>query len=163
MWGIKSFKEECCQVKLLLLFRHSVMSDSLWTYGLHHAWLPCPLPSPRAHSNSYPSSRWCHATISSSVITFSSCLQACSASGPFLMHRLFISGGQSIGASVSASVLPMNILNWFPLGLTGLISLQSKGLCKVFSSTTVWKHQFLGAQPSLWSNSHIHTWLLGKP
>ena len=102
-------------------------------------------------------------TISSSVVPFSSCLQSFPTSGSFLMSWLFASGGQSIGVSTSASVLPMNIQDWFPLGLTGLISLQSKGLSGVFSNTTVQKHQFFGAQPSLWSNSHIHTWLLENP
>ena len=103
---------------------------------------------------------WCHPTISSSVIPFSSCLQSFSASGSFPVSQLFTLGGQSIG--VPSSVLPMNIQGWFPLGLTDLISLLSKGLSRVFSSTTVWKHQFFSTQPSLWYNSHIHTWLLGK-
>ena len=114
-------------------------------------------------SNSCPLSQWCHPTISSSVVPFSSYLQSSPTSGSFPMSQLFASGGQSIGASISASVLPMNIQDWFPLGLTGLISLQSKGLSKVFSNTTVKKHQFFGAQLSLWSNYHIHTWLLKKP
>ena len=114
-------------------------------------------------SNSCPLSRWCHPTISSSVSLFSSCLQSFPASGSFPVSRLFTSGGQSIGASASASVLPINIRDWFPLGLAGLISLLSKGLWRVFSNTTVQKHQFFGAQPPLWSNSHIHTWLLEKP
>ena len=107
-----------------------------------------------------PLSRWCHPTISSSVIPFSSCLQSSPASGSFLESQLFTPGGQSIAALASASVLPMSIQHWFPLGLTGLISLLSKGLSKVFSSSTIWKHQFFGTQPSLWSNSHIHTQLL---
>ena len=107
--------------------------------------------------------RWCHPTISSSVIPLSSCLQSFSASGSFLMSQLFASGGQSIRASISASVLPVSIQDWFPLGWTDWISLQSKGLSRVFSSTTVWKHQFFGTQPSLWCNSHIRTWLLEKP
>jgi len=132
--------------------------------GLQHARLPpCPSPTPRACSNSYPSSWWCHPTISSSVVPFSSCLQSFSASGSFPMSQFFASGGQSIKALVSASVLPMNIQDWFPLELTGWISLQSKGLSRVFSSTTVQKHQFFSAQLSLWSNSHIHTWPLEKP
>ena len=143
-------------------FSCSVVSNSLWPYGLQNASLPCPLPTPGACSNSCPSSRWCHPTISSSVIPFSSRLQSCPASGSFLMRWLFTSGGQSIRVSTSASVLPMNIQDWFPLGLTGLISLQSKGLSRVFSNTTVQKYQFFGAQPSLWSDSHIHVWLLGK-
>ena len=112
--------------------------------------------------NSCPLSQWYHPTISSSVIPFSSCFQSFPASGSLLMSR-FISGGQSIGVSGSASVLPMNIQDWFPLGWIGLISLQSKGFLRVFSNTTIQKHQFFSAQLSLWSNSHIHTWLLEKP
>ena len=140
-------------------FSHSVVSDSLRPHGLQHARPPCPSLSPRGCSNSCPLSWRCHPTISSSVTPFSSCLQSFPASGSFLMSRLFTSGGQRIGVSASASVLPMNSQDWFPLGLAGLISLQSKGLSRVFSSTTVSKHQFFGAQPSLWFNSHIHTWL----
>ena len=113
-------------------------------------------------SNSCPLSQWCHPTILSSVAPFSSCPQSFPASGSFPMSLLFASGGQSIGASVSAPVLPMNTQGWFPLGLTEWISLLSKGLSRVFSSTIVQKHQFFSAQPSLWSNSHIHTWLLEK-
>ena len=111
--------------------------------------LPCPSPSPRACLNSSPLSQWCHPTISSSVIPFSSCLKSFPASGSFPVSQLFTPGGQSIGASASASVLPVNIQGWFPLGLTGLISLMSKGLSRVFSSITVWNHQFLSIQPSL--------------
>ena len=144
-------------------FSHSVVSDSLWPHGLQHARPPCPSPTPGAYSNSCPSSRWCHPTISSSVIPFSSCLQCFQASGSFPMSPFFASGGQSIGVSASASVLPMTFQDWFPLGWTGWISLQSKGLSRVFSNTTVQKHQFFGAQPTLWSSSHIHTWLLEKP
>ena len=143
-------------------FSHSVMSDSLQPHGLQHARLPCPSLTPGAYSNSCPSSRWCHPTISSSVIPFSSCLQSFLASGSFQMSQLFMSGGQSIEASASASVLPVNIQDLFPLGWTGWISLQSKGFSRVFSSITVWKHQFLGAQPFLLSSFHIHTWLLEK-
>ena len=135
---------------------------SLRPHGLQQNRRPCPSPSPRAYSNSCPLSWWCHPTISSSVIPFSSCPQSFPASGSFLMSRLFASGGQSIGVSTLASVLPMNIQDWFPLGLTGLISLQSKGLSRVFSNTTVQKYQFFGTQSSLWSDSHIHMWLLGK-
>ena len=124
--------------------------------------LPCPSPTPRACSNSCPSSWWCHPTISSSVIPFS-CLQSFPASGSFPMSQFFASGGHSIGVSVSASVLPMNIQDWFPLGLTGWISLESKGLSRVFSNTTVQKHQFFDTQLSLQTNSHIHTWPLEKP
>jgi len=126
----------------VVLFNHSVVSDSLQPHGLHYTRLPCPSLSPRACSNSCPLSWWCHPTISSSVTPFSSCPQSFSASGSFPMSWLSISGGQSIGVSASASVLPMNIQGWFPLGLTGLILLLSKGPSKVFSSTTVRKHQF---------------------
>ena len=147
-------------IYLLLLFSHSVVSDSLQPQGLQHTSLPCPSVCPGVCSNSCPLNRWCHLTISSSVTPLSSCPQ--SATRFFPMSWLFTSGGQSIGASASASVLPMNIQGWFPFGLTGLISLLSKGLSKVPSSTTVWKHQFFGIQSSLWSNSHICTWLLEK-
>ena len=139
-------------------FSCSAISDSLWPYGLQHARPPCPSPTPGVHSNSCPSSRWCHPTTSSSVIPFSSCLQSSPAAGSFQMSHCFASDGQSIGVSASASVLPMNIQDWFPLGWTGWISLQSKGLSRVFSNSTVQKHQFFSAQLSLWSNSHIHTW-----
>ena len=123
----------------------------------------CPSPTPRVYSDSFPLSQGYHPTISSSVVPFSSCLQSFPASGSFPMSCLFASGGQSIGASASASaqVLSVNIQDWFPLGLTGLISLQAKGL-SVFSRTTVQKHQFSSTQPSLWSSSQIHTWLLEK-
>ena len=124
---------------------------------------PCPSPAPGVHPNSYPLSRWCHPTISSSVDPFSSCLQSFPASGSFPMNQFFTSGGQSIGVLASASVLPMNIQDWFPLGWTGWISLQSKGLSRVFSNTTVQMHQFFRAQPSLQSNTHIHKWPLEKP
>ena len=130
-------------------FSRSVGSDYLWPGGLQHARLTCPAPTPRACSNSYPSSRWCHPTISSSVVLFSSCLQSFPASGSFQMSQFFTSGGQSIGVSASASILPMNIQDWFPLGWTGWISLQSKELSRVFSNTTVQKHQFFGTQLSL--------------
>ena len=115
------------------------------------------------HPNPCPLCRWCHPTISSSVVPFSSCPQSFPASGSFQMSQIFASGGQSIGVSTSASVLPMDIQGWFPLGLTGWISLQSKGLSRVFSNTTVQKHQFFSAQLSLQYNSHIHTWPLEKP
>ena len=123
-----------------MVFSLSVVSNSLPPHGLQHTRPPCPSPSPEACSNSHPLSWWCHPTSSSSVVPFSSCLQSFPASGSFLMGWLFESGGQSIGASASASVLPMNIQGWFPLGWTGLISLHSKGLSRVFSSTTVQKH-----------------------
>ena len=118
-------------------FSHSVMSDSLWLHGLQLTRLPCPSPAPGVYSNSCPLSSWCHPTISSSVIPFSSCLQSFPALGSFQMSQFFTSGGQSIGVSASASVLPINIQYWFPLGLTGWISLQSKGLWRAFSNTTV--------------------------
>ena len=134
---------------LLLLLSHSVMSDSLWPHGLQHTRPSCPSPTPRACSNSHPLNRWCHLTISSSVVTFSSCLQSFPASESFPVSHFFASGGQSIGVSASVSVLPMNSQDWFPLGLTGWISLQSKGLSGVFPNTTVQKCQFFGAQLSL--------------
>ena len=122
-----------------------------------------PSPTTRAYSNLCPSSLWCHPTISSYVVPFSSHLQSFPVSGSFQMSQLFASGGQSIGVSASASVLPMNIQGWFLSGLTDLISLQSRKLSRIFSRTTIWKHQFFGTQPSLWSNSHICTRLLEKP
>ena len=131
---------------LLLLLSCSVMSNSLQPDGLQHARLPCASPSHRACSNSRPSSQWCHPTISSSVVPFSSCLQSFPASGSFPMSQLFTSGGQNIGVSTSASLLPMNIQNWFPLELTDLNSLQPKGLSSVFSNTTFQKHQFFGTK-----------------
>ena len=130
-------------------FRHSVMPNSLQPHEPQHARPPCPSPTPRVYPNSCPLSRWCHLTISSSVVPLSSCPQSFPASGSFQMNQFFTSGGQSIRVSTSASVLPMNIQDWFPLGWTGWISLQSKGLSRVFSNTTVQKHQFFGAQPWL--------------
>ena len=127
-------------------FRSSVVSDSLWPHGLQYARFPCPTPTPRACSNSCPLSWWCHPTISSSVVPFSSCLQSFPPSGSFLRSQFFRSGGQSFGVSTSASVLPMNIQDRFPLGLTSLISLQSKGPSRVFSNTRVQKHQFSSTQ-----------------
>ena len=138
-----------------LLFSCSVMSNSLWSHRLQHARLPCPSPSHGACSNSCASSGWCHPAISSFVVPFSSCPQSLPASGSFLMNQFFASGGQGIGGSASASVLPMNIQDWFPLGWTGLFSLQYKGLSRVFFNTTVQKHQFFGTQLSLWSNSQV--------
>ena len=150
-------------------FSPSVVSDSLRPHGRQHASPPCPSPTSKACSNSCPLSRWCYPAISSSVVPFLSCFQPFPVSRSFPMSELFISGGQSIGVSVSVSILLMNI-HWFPLGWTGLISLQSKGLSRVFSNTTVQKHQFFGAQPSSQSHihtcmyvSHIHTWPLEKP
>jgi len=125
--------------------------------------LPCPTLSPRVCSNSYPLSWWCHPTISSSVVPFSSCPQSFPLSESFPISQLFTSSDQSTGASASVSILSIRFRVLFPLGLTGLISLLSKGLSRVFSSTTVQNHQFVGAQPSSWSNSHIHSWLLDKP
>ena len=130
-------------------FSRSVVSDSLWSHGPQYARLPCPSPTPRVYSNSCPLSRWCHLSISSSVIPFSSCPQSFPASGSFKMSQFFASGGQSIGVSDSASVLPMNIQDWSPLRWTGWISLLSKGLSGVFSNTTVQKHQFFRTQLSL--------------
>ena len=130
-------------------FTRSVVSDSLRPHGLQHARPPCPSPTPRVHPNPCPSSQWCHLTVSSSIVPFSSCFQSFPASGSFPMSQFFTSGGQSIGVSASTSVLPMNIQDWFTLGLTGLIPLQSKGLSRVLSNITVQKHQFFDAQLSL--------------
>ena len=140
-------------------FSCSVVSDSLQPRESQHARPPCPSPTPGVHSDSRPSSQWCHPAISSSVVPFFSCPQSLPASGSFPMSQLFAWGGQSIGVSASTWVLPMNTQDWFPLEWTGWISLQSKGL----SHTTVQKHQFFGAQLSSQSNSHIYTWLLEKP
>ena len=140
-------------------FSRSVMSNSLRAHRLQHARPPCPSPIPRVHSNSCPSSRWCHPTISSSVVPFSSCPQSLPASESFPVSQLFAWGGQSTGVSSLASFLPKNAQDWSPLELTSWISLQSKGLSGVFSNTTVPQHQFFGTQLSLQSNSHIHTWL----
>ena len=142
----------------LLLFSRSVVSDSWRLHGLQHMRLPCPSQTPRVYSNSCPLCQWCHPIISYSVISFSSCLQSFPASGSFQRSQFFALDGQSIGVSASATVLPMNIQDWFLWRLTSLISLLSKELSRVFSSTTIWKHQ-----PSLWSSSHNCTWLLEKP
>ena len=142
-------------------FSHSVVSDPLWPYGLQHARLPCPSPMPRACSDSCQLSRWCHATISSSDVPFSSSLQSFPSSRTFPISQFFTSGGQNIRVLASASVLLMNIQDWFPLGWTDWISLQSKRFSRV-SNTTVQKIQLFGAQLCLWSNSHIHTWLQEK-
>ena len=143
-------------------FSCSVVYDFLWSHGLQHARCPCLSPTPRAYSNSRPSRQWCHPTISSSFVPLSSCLQSFPALGSFPMSQFFASGGQSIAASASASVLPVDIQDWFPLGLPGWISLQSKGLSRVFFNASVQNHQFLGTQLSLESNSRIQTWLLEK-
>ena len=144
-------------------FSLSVMSDSLQPHELQHARPPCPSPTPRVHSNSWPSSQWCYPVISSSVVPFSSCPQSLPASESFPMSQLFAWGGQSTGVSASASVLPKKSQGWSPSEWTGWISLQSKGFSRVFSNTTVQKHQFFGTQLSSQSNSHIHTWPLEKP
>ena len=144
-------------------FSRSVVSDSLWPHESQHTKPPCPSPTPEVYSNSCPWSRWCHPAISSFVVPFFSCLQSIPASESFPMSQLFTWGGQSIGVSALASVLPKNTQDWFPLGWTSWVSLQSKGLSRVFSNTTVQKHQFFGAQLSSQSNSHIHTWPLEKP
>ena len=161
---------QCCGFCHTMQISHcccSVLSNSLWPHGLQHDSLPYPSLFLRVCSNSCPLSQWCHSTISSSVISsvipFSSCPQSLPASGSFPVSQFFASGGQSIGASTSASGLPMNIQDWSPLGWTGWISLQSKGLSRVFFNTTVQKHQFFGAQPISQSNSHIHTWPQEKP
>jgi len=144
-------------------FSCSVVSPSLRPHEPQHIRPPCPSPTPRVQPNPCPLSWWCHPTISSSVIPFSSCPQSFPASGSFQISQIFASGGQSIGVSASASVLPMNTQDWSPLECTGWIFLQSKGLSRVFSNTTVEKHQFFGTQLSSQSNSHIHTWPLEKP
>ena len=143
-------------------FSRSAVSNSLQPHELQHTRPPCPSPIPGVHPNTCPSSQWCHPTISSSVVPFSSCPQSFPASGSFPMSQLFPSGGQSIGVSASTSVLPMNTQDSSPLGWTGWISLQYKGLSRVFN-TTVQKHQFFGAQLSSQSSSHIHTRPLEKP
>ena len=155
--------------KLLLLllsrfqFSRSVMSDSLQPHEAQHTRPPCPSPTPGAHPNSCPSSRWCHPDSSSSVVHFPSCPKSLPAAQSFPMSQLFTWGGQSIGVSALASVLPKNTQDQSPSEWTGWISLQSKGLSRVFSNTTVQKHQFFSAQLSSQSNFHIHTWPLEKP
>ena len=144
-------------------FSRSVISHSLRPHESQHARPPCPSPTPGVYSNSCPSSWWYHPATSSSVIPFSSCPQSLPASGSFPMSQVFAWGGQSIGVSASAKVVPMNTQDWSPLGWTGWISLQSKRLSRVFSNTTVQKHPFFGTQLSSQSNSHIHTWPLEKP
>ena len=143
-------------------FSCSVVSDSLRPHEPQHARPPCPSPTLGVYPNPCPLSRWCYPTTSSSVVPFS-CSQSFPASGSFQMGQLFALGGQSTGVSASTSVLPMNTQDWSPLGWTGWISFQSKGLSRVFSKTTVQKHQFFSDKLSLSSNSHIHTWLLEKP
>ena len=147
----------------LVQFSCSVVSDSLWPHGLWHARPPCSSSTPRVYPNSCPLSRWCHPTISSSIIPYCSHLQYFPASRSFQKGQFFASGGQSIGASAPTSALTINIRGWFPLGLTCLTSLKSKQLLRVFSNTAVQKYQFLSTQLCLWSNSHTHTWPLEKP
>ena len=147
----------------LCQFSHSVVSDSLQPYESQHTRPPYPSPTSEVYSNSSPLSRWCHSTISSSVVPFSSRLQSFPASGSFQMSQHFASGGQSIEVSASTLVLSMNTQDWSPLGWTSWISLQSRGLSGVFSNTTVQKHQFFSTQPSSQSNTHIHTWPQEKP
>ena len=144
-------------------FSHSVVSDSFQPHESQHARPPCPSPSPGVHSDSPPLSRWCYPAISSSIVPFSSCPQSLAASESFSVSQLFAWGGQSPGVSALASFLPKKSQDWSPVDWTGWISLQSKGLSRVFSDTTVQKHQFFGVQPSSQSNSHIHTWPLEKP
>ena len=144
-------------------FSHSVVSNSLQPHESQHPRPPCPSPAPGVYSHSCPLSWWCHPAISSSVVPFSSCPQSLSASESFPMSQFFAWGSQSIGVSASTSVLPMNTQDWSSLGWTGWISLQSKGLSRVFSNTAVQKHPFFSAQLSLHFNSHIHTWPLEKP
>ena len=155
-------QSEVCIVGLLQ-FSRWVVSDSLRPHESQHARPHCPSQTPGVYSNSCPSSRWCHPVISSSAVPFSSCPQFLPASGSFPMSQFFAWGGQSTGVSALASVLPMNTQDWSPIGGTGWISLQSRGLSRVFSNTTVQKHPFFGAQLSSPSNSHIHTRPLEKP
>ena len=160
-------KTVCSKVIYLMYsfvqFSRSVVSDSLWPHESQHVRPPCPSPTPRVHSDSRPSCQWCHPAISSSVLPFSSCLQSLPASEAFPMNQLISWGGQSTGVSALASFLPKNTQDWSPSEWTSWISLQSKGLSRVFSNTTLQKHQFFGTQPSSQSNSHIHTWPREKP
>ena len=154
MWFNLRVNLRNCHFSSVSQFSHSVVSNSLPPHELQHTRLPCPLPTPGVHSNSCPSSWWCYPAISSSVVPFFSCHQSLPASGSFLMNQLFTWGGQSIGVSALVSVLPKNTQDWSPLEWTDWISLQSKGLSRVFSNTTVQKLQFFGAQLSSQSNSH---------
>ena len=153
----------CHFLSTSIQFSFSVMSNSFRPHEPQHTRPPCPSPTPRVYPNPCPLSRWCHLTISSSVVPFSLCPQSFPASGSFPMSQVFTTGGQSIGVSASTSVFPMNTQDWSPLGWTGWISLQSKRLSRVFSNTTVQKHQFFSTQLSSQSSSHIHTCLLEKP
>ena len=176
MWHKVKDWSFCFKISFLKFFPFcfSVYFPFSSVQSLSHVWFfvtpwaatrqpPCPTPNPGAYLNSCPLGWWCHPAISSSVATFSSCPQSFLASGSLQKSHFFASGGQSIGVSASTSVCPMNIQDWFPLGWTSWISLQSKRLSRVFSNTTVQKHQLFGAQPSSQSNSHIHTWTLEKP
>ena len=168
IWDINLYKNNFGFIRIKYVissvqFSCSVMSDSLRPHELQHVRPPCPSPTPEVHSNSRPSSRWCHPAISSSVVPFSSCPQFLPASESFPVTQLFAWGGQSTGVSALASFLPKKSRGWSPSEWTGWISLQSKGLSGVFSNTTVQKHQFFVTQLSSQSNSHIHTWPLKKP
>ena len=165
IWTYSMQLKQCSggNLQISVQFSRSVMSNSLWPHEPQHTRPPCTSPTPGVHPNPCPLSWRCHPTISSSIIPSSSCPQSFPASGSFQMSQLFSSGGQSIGVSASTSVLPMNTQDWSPLGWTGWISLQSKGLSRVFSNTTLQKHQFFSTQLSSQSNSHIHTWPLEKP
>ena len=164
MWYIYT-REYCCCLLFShsVLFSRSVVSDSLRPHESQHARLPCPSPTPGVHSDSRPSSRWCHPAISSAVVPFSSCPQSLPASESFPMSQLFTWGGQSPGVSTLASFPPKESQGWSPSEWTGWISLQFEGFSRVFSNTTVQKHQFFGTQLPSQSNSHIHTWPLEKP
>ena len=153
----------CCSTWVSVQFSRSVVSKSLRPHESQPTRPPCPSPAPRVHSDSRPSSQWFHPAISSSVIPFSSCPQSLPASESFPMSQLFAWGGQSTGVSALSSFLPKKSHGWSPLEWTGWISLQSKGLSRAFSNTTVQKHQFFSTQPSSQSNSHIHTWPQEKP
>ena len=160
---VKIFKEKVASVQFSSVQFNAQSCPTLRPHELQHPRPPCPSPTPRVHPNSCPSSRGCHPAISTSVVLFPSCPKSLPASESFPMSQPFAWGGKSIGVSASASVLPMNTQDWSPLEWTGWISLQSKGLSRVFSNTTVQKHQFFSTQLSLQSNSHIHTWPLEKP
>ena len=162
-WGLNDWRGCSMHQFSSVQFSHSVVSDFLRPHESQHTRPPCPSLTPGVHSNPCPLSEWCHPAISSSVIPFSSCPQSLPASGSFPTSQLLAWGGQSTGVSALASVLPVNSHDWSPLGWTGWTSLQSKGLSRIFSNTTVQKHQFFGAQLSSQSNSHIHIWLLEKP
>ena len=166
MYKFNLEKAEESEIKLQISFQFSSVAQScptLWPQGLQHARPRCPSPTPGVYSDSSPLSQWCHSAISSSVIFFSSCAQSLPASESFPMSQLFAWGGQSTGVSASALFPPKKSQGWSPSEWTGWISLQSKGLSRVFSNTTVQKHQFFSIQLSTQSNSHIHTWLLEKP